>query len=152
MVAVTGFGVIGLGAIVALASKCCRGIVIHPYLPKTAVGPKLQTELALVPTTANIVPRPMAETNGDGIDLAVWAVGLPATLSPAIDLASFAGRVVSNGYSKQAVTCDTKYFNPKALDILRSRNALIRDSHAVTAFLERIGTGAADRTFRDGGI
>ena len=142
VVAVIGCGMIGMGAIVAAVARGARVMAIDPSLPKRAVALKLGARLALDPAAGDVVARIMAETGGDGVDLAVEAVGLPATFTQAIDLACFGGRVVYIGYSKQDVTYDTKLFNLKELDIMGSRNALIGDFHAAAAFLGRIGSDA----------
>ena len=90
----------------------------------------------------DVAARVAEWTNGDGVDVAVEAVGLPETFVQAIDLACFAGRVVYIGYSKAPVTYDTKFFNLKELDILGSRNATMDDFRTVIAHLEKIGDTA----------
>ena len=89
-----------------------------------------------MPARDDVVARVNELTGGDGADVVIEAVGLPATFTQAVDLACFAGRIVYIGYSKAPVTYDTKYFNMKELDIHGSRNATSDDFKAVIAYLE----------------
>jgi threonine dehydrogenase-like Zn-dependent dehydrogenase len=74
----------------------------------------------------------------------IEAVGLPATFTQAIDLVCSSGRVVCIGYSKAPVSCETRFFNLKELDILGSRNALRTDFDAVIAWMETRPTAPDD--------
>jgi len=65
------------------------------------------------------------------------AVGLPQTFRAAVDLVTFAGRVVYIGYAKQPVEYETKLFVMKELDIRGSRNALAADFEQVIAMLQQ---------------
>ena len=66
----------------------------------------------------------------------IEAVGSPVTFRAAVDEVSFAGRVVYIGYTKDAVSYDTKYFVMKELDILGSRNATASNFMDVIRVLE----------------
>ena len=90
----------------------------------------------------DVVAKVSELTGDDGVDVAFEAVGLPATFTQAIDLACFGGRVVYVGYSKAPVTYQTQFFNLKELDIMGSRNALMRDFQNVISHLEKIGDQA----------
>jgi threonine dehydrogenase-like Zn-dependent dehydrogenase len=74
-------------------------------------------------------------TAGEGVAVAIEAVGLPQTFRLAVDAVCYAGRVVYVGYAKEKVCYDTTNFVHKELDIRGSRNAL-RVFPAVITMLE----------------
>jgi threonine dehydrogenase-like Zn-dependent dehydrogenase len=55
----------------------------------------------------------------------------------AVEVASFAGRVVYIGFAKEPVSYETRWFVQKEIDILGSRNATPEDFETVIAMLER---------------
>jgi threonine dehydrogenase-like Zn-dependent dehydrogenase len=86
--------------------------------------------------TENLHGKLQSLTNGDGPEVVVEAVGLPATFRAAVDEVAFAGRVVYIGYAKDAVSYETKYFVMKELDIMGSRNATAKNFSDVVTVLE----------------
>ena len=75
-------------------------------------------------------------TNGEGVSVAIEAIGLPDTFRIAVEAVAFAGRVVYVGYAKKEVTYDTTHFVRKELDIMGARNAL-RVFPAVIKMIEK---------------
>jgi 2-desacetyl-2-hydroxyethyl bacteriochlorophyllide A dehydrogenase len=140
-VVVLGCGMIGMGAIAGAAARGAEVIAVD-------LGAKARFALnqgarhAIDAASEDVAARIDALTGGDGADVVIEAVGLPATFTQAIDLACFGGRVVYIGYSKAPVTYDTKFFNLKELDIMGSRNALHEDFDAVIAYLEARGAAS----------
>lgn len=63
-------------------------------------------------------------TDGEGLSVAIEAVGLPATSQMALELVAGAGRVVFIGYAKEEIAFQTRLIISKELDVLGSRNAL----------------------------
>ena len=123
-VAVIGCGAIGLGAIAGAAFCGARVIAIDIDSRKLALATK-----AGAGETVNSAAAPLHQqladlTAGDGPDVIIEAVGLPATFRAAVEEAAFAGRVVYIGYAKAPVEYETRLFVQKELDILGSRNAL----------------------------
>jgi threonine dehydrogenase-like Zn-dependent dehydrogenase len=96
------------------------------------------------PGSEDVAARVAELTSGEGADVVIEAVGLPATFTQAIDLVCFGGRVVYIGYSKAPVSYETRFFNLKELDILGSRNALRTDFEAVIAWMETRSTPPDD--------
>lgn len=66
-------------------------------------------------------------TSGKGFDVAIEAVGLPATFQNAIDAAAFGGRVVLIGVGKQNLDFNFTLLQKKELNVFGSRNALKQD-------------------------
>ncbi|SOC82840.1 2-desacetyl-2-hydroxyethyl bacteriochlorophyllide A dehydrogenase [Ensifer adhaerens] len=141
-VAVIGCGMIGMGALIGAVAKGAEVLAIDMSEHKLEIARRFGASVTVNGRSVDVAARVAEWTNGDGVDVAVEAVGLPDTFVQAIDLACFAGRVVYIGYSKAPVTYDTKFFNLKELDIMGSRNATMDDFKAVIAHLETIGETA----------
>lgn len=134
-VAVIGCGMIGMGAVAGAVARGAEVIAID-IGGKTAMPQRYGAKHAIDAMREDVAARIAEITNGDGVDVAIEAVGSPATFTRAVDLTGFSGRVVYIGYSKAPVTYDTKYFNMKELNIFGSRNALADDFRTVIAYLE----------------
>src|SRR5690606_19148824 len=143
-VVVIGCGMIGMGAIIAAAALGCRVIAVDVNAQKAAFARRFGAVETIAAADEDVMQRVNELTGGDGADLVVEAVGLPATFTQAIDLAGFAGRVVYVGYSKAPVTYETSFFNLKELDIFGSRNATREDFEAVIACLATLGERAGE--------
>lgn len=133
-VVVIGCGMIGMGCIIGAAARGAEVLAIDVAAEKLALARRFGARHAcLASEAADVVAR---LTGDDGADVVIEAVGTPGTFTLAVDLASFAGRVVYVGYSKAPVTYQTQLFNLKELDIMGSRNATMADFQAVIAHLE----------------
>ncbi|GAA0540895.1 2-desacetyl-2-hydroxyethyl bacteriochlorophyllide A dehydrogenase [Rhizomicrobium palustre] len=136
-VAVIGCGMIGMGAVAGAVAAGAEVIAID-LGSKTEMALRYGAKHAIDAGCEDVVAKVNELTGGDGADVVIEAVGLPATFTQAIDIACFAGRVVYIGYSKAPVTYDTKFFNMKELDIHGSRNATEADFSAVISYLEKL--------------
>ena len=136
-VLVFGCGMIGLGAIAA-AGLHRRATVIAVDIEdsKLALARQAGATHTINSCTENLHDRLQALTGGHGPDVAIEAVGNPATFTAAVDEVCFAGRVVYIGYAKAPVSYETKYFVMKELDILGSRNSTPEDFINVITLLE----------------
>jgi threonine dehydrogenase-like Zn-dependent dehydrogenase len=136
-VLVFGCGMIGLGAISGAALlRGSRVIAVDVDDAKLALARKAGAAETINSKTENLHERLQTLTGGDGPDVAIEAVGLPATFRAAVDEVAFAGRVVYIGYAKEPVSYETKYFVMKELDILGSRNATRQNFADVIRVLE----------------
>lgn len=123
-VAVLGCGAIGLGVIAGASHRGARVLAIDVVEEKFAVARRCGAA-----ETINSRTQPLHEvlrelTNGDGPNVIIEAIGVPATFRAAVDEVAYAGRVVYIGWNKQPVEYETKQFVHKELDILGSRNSL----------------------------
>jgi 2-desacetyl-2-hydroxyethyl bacteriochlorophyllide A dehydrogenase len=135
-VLVFGCGMIGLGAISAAGlHRGANVIAVDIEDSKLAVAKKAGASHVINSRTENLHERLLALTDGHGPDVAIEAVGNPATFVAAVDEVCFAGRVVYIGYAKAPVSYETKYFVMKELDILGSRNSTPEDFRDVVAML-----------------
>jgi threonine dehydrogenase-like Zn-dependent dehydrogenase len=141
-VVVIGCGMIGMGCVIGAAARGAEVIAVDVSPAKVELARQFGATHGVV-AGPDATAEVLRLTGGDGADVAIEAVGLPATFTQAIDLACFAGRVVYVGYAKAPVTYQTQFFNLKELDIMGSRNAAMADFSAVITYLEGIGDAAA---------
>ncbi len=135
-VVVLGCGGVGLGAIAGAAFRGARVIAADVDDAKLDVARKSGAQETLNTRSGDTV-RALADlTAGEGPDVVIEAIGLPATFQLAVEAVAFTGRVVYIGYAKEPVTYETRFFVQKELDILGSRNAQSADFRDVIAMLE----------------
>ncbi|MCB0254162.1 MAG: zinc-binding alcohol dehydrogenase family protein [Anaerolineae bacterium] len=134
-VLVMGCGVVGIGVIAAAARKGATVIASDIDDGKLAGARRFGARHTINSAQADVLHAVRDLTGGDGVSVAVEAVGLPQTFRLAVDAVAFAGRVVYVGYAKQDVCYDTALFVRKELDICGARNAL-RVFPAVIKMLE----------------
>ncbi|CAO3379423.1 Sorbitol dehydrogenase (EC 1.1.1.14) [Azospirillum argentinense] len=137
-VLVLGCGMIGMGAIAGSVHRGATVIAVDIGEAKTGLARRYGAAHTIDAAKEDVSARVLELTNGDGADVVIEAVGLPATFTQAIDLVSFAGRVVYIGYAKEPVSYKTQFFNLKELDIMGSRNATSEDFQAVIRYLETL--------------
>lgn len=142
-VVVIGCGMIGMGAVAGAVARGAEVIAVD-LGDKTGMAVKYGAKHAIDAGREDVAARVNEITGGDGADVVIEAVGLPATFVQAIDIVCFSGRVVYVGYSKAPVSYETKYFNMKELDIMGSRNATSEDFRAVVTYLETLGRSPDD--------
>lgn len=136
IVVVFGCGMIGLGAIAAAGlHRAATVVAVDIEDAKLAVARQAGATHLVNSRTENLHERLQALTDGHGPDVAIEAVGNPATFVAAVDEVCFAGRVVYIGYAKSPVCYETKYFVMKELDILGSRNSTPQDFRDVITLL-----------------
>lgn len=135
-VVIIGCGMIGMGAIAGAAHRGAEVIAIDIGAAKTDLAKRYGARHTIDAHDENVNDRVMELTAGDGADVVIEAVGLPATFTQAIDLVGFSGRVVYIGYAKEPVSYKTQFFNLKELDIMGSRNATAADFEDVITYLE----------------
>jgi 2-desacetyl-2-hydroxyethyl bacteriochlorophyllide A dehydrogenase len=127
LVLIFGCGVIGLGAIASAAYKGAKVIAVDVDDAKLKKAKALGATYTINSQKEDLSARVNDLSKGDGVNLAIEAVGLPQTFRAAVDLICFGGRVVYIGYAKKPVEYETKLFVSKEVDILGSRNAFSKE-------------------------
>jgi len=135
-VLVFGCGVIGLGAAAASAFKSATVIAVDIDDGKLENAEKLGAKYLINSATENLEERAKQITSGEGPRVVIEAVGLPQTFAKAVEIVSFAGRVVYIGYAKDKVEYEAKLVVSKELDIKGSRNAFNSEISAVIDMLK----------------
>lgn len=128
-VAVFGCGMIGLGVVWGAARRGARVIGIDLDSAKLEVA-RAAGAAELLVAGEETLDGLRGLTDGDGVDVAVEAVGAPATYQACLEAASFAGRVVAIGYAKAPLPLETRFIVQRELDVLGSRNAFAADLQA----------------------
>lgn len=123
-VLVIGCGTIGIGAVAASARKGATVIAADVDDGKLALARRFGAQHTVHSARQDALREVFRLTGGEGVSVAIEAVGLPHTYRLAVDAACYAGRVVYIGYAKETVSFDTTDFVRKELDIRGSRNAL----------------------------
>lgn len=137
-VLIFGCGMIGLGAIAAAGlDRGARVIAVDVDDAKLALARECGAREVINSHTQPLEATVQELTGGNGASVVVEAVGLPQTFQAAVQVASFAGRVVYIGYARESVSYETKYFVMKEIDILGSRNSTPADFDRVAAMLSR---------------
>ncbi|MEO0796726.1 MAG: zinc-binding alcohol dehydrogenase family protein [Verrucomicrobiota bacterium] len=136
VVVVFGCGAIGLGVIAGASARKARVIAVDIDDKKLELAKRCGATDTINSMNDNLHDRLQEMTDGEGPNVMIEAVGLPATFRACVEEVCFAGRVVYIGYAKAAVDYETKFFVMKELDIRGSRNAMPEDFEAVIAHLE----------------
>lgn len=123
-VLVLGCGTVGLGVIAAAARKGATVIAVDIDDAKLNQAASLGAQHTINSATADVKSRVEALTSGEGVSVAIEAVGLPSTSQMAIELVAVAGRVVFIGWAKEEIAFQTRLIISKELEVLGSRNAL----------------------------
>ncbi|MBT0957178.1 zinc-binding alcohol dehydrogenase family protein [Alphaproteobacteria bacterium KMM 3653] len=149
-VVVLGGGMIGVGAMLGSLARGAKVFMVEISEPKRKTLLELGAHTVINPEKTDVLAEVSERTGDEGPNVVIEAVGLPQTFRAAVDLASFAGRVVYVGYAKEEVSYNTSLFNLKELDIMGSRNATRADFEDVIRFLEAnptIGDKLISRAF-----
>jgi threonine dehydrogenase-like Zn-dependent dehydrogenase len=134
-VLIIGSGTIGMGAIAAAVRKGATVIVADIDDAKLELASRFGAQQTIHSGREDLLDQVGRITGGEGVNVAIEAVGLPQTFRLAVDAVCYAGRVVYVGYANQEVAYNTTLFVRKELDIRGSRNAL-RVFPAVIKMLE----------------
>jgi threonine dehydrogenase-like Zn-dependent dehydrogenase len=135
-VLVIGCGTIGMGVVAAAVRKGATVVVVDIDDGKLSLARRFGAQHTINSTLRDVLETVAQLTDGEGVRVAIEAVGLPQTFRLAVEATCYAGRVVYIGYAKKEVTYDTTDFVRKELDIRGSRNAL-RVFPAVIKMIEK---------------
>ncbi len=137
IVAVLGCGGVGLGAIAGAASRGATVIAVDLEDSKLSLAQAAGAAHAIHSGRESLHDRLLELTGGNGPDVVIEAIGVPATFRAAIEEVAFTGRVVYIGYAKEPVSYETRLFVQKELDILGARNAGPEDFRTVIEMLQQ---------------
>jgi len=130
-VLIFGCGVIGSGAISAAFFKGAKVIAADIANEKFETAMAMGAVACVNPNTQNPKDEINRITGGAGVPVVLEAIGLPSTMSDAINIVNFAGRVGYVGYSKAPLELNATMIVKKELNILGSRNATIEEFEIV---------------------
>lgn len=136
-VIVIGCGMIGIGVILSALDKGTRVIALDTDDKKLQLVSRLGNVETVNPDQEDPITRTLALTQQEGAAVVIEAVGSPLTYQWALEMASYAGRVVCIGYSADPVALPTSLIVRKELTVLGSRNVL----NEFGPVLERLESG-----------
>jgi threonine dehydrogenase-like Zn-dependent dehydrogenase len=119
-----GCGAVGIGVIAASRRKGATVIAVDVDEAKLNLARRFGAQHTVNSSVQDVLSAVQDLTTGNGVHVAIEAVGLPDTFRLAVEAVAFAGRVVYIGYAKSEVCYDTTLFVRKELDVLGARNAL----------------------------
>jgi L-galactonate 5-dehydrogenase len=119
-----GCGTIGIGALCAAVRKGATVIALDIDDKKLEIAKKFGAAILINSKKENALARIMELTRNEGVNIVIEASGNPATFILALEAVSFAGKVISIGYSKEEVHFNSQLIVRKELNIYGSRNAL----------------------------
>ncbi len=119
-----GCGTIGMGALCATVRKGATVIAMDIDDAKLEIAKNFGAAYVINSKKENALSRIKELTRNEGVNVVIEAVGNPATFVLALEAVSFAGRVISIGYSKEEVHFNSQLIVRKELNIYGSRNAL----------------------------
>jgi threonine dehydrogenase-like Zn-dependent dehydrogenase len=119
-----GCGTIGIGALCAAVRKGTTVIALDIDDTKLEIAKKFGATFLINSKKENALFRIMELTGNEGVNVVIEAAGNPATFVLALEAVSFAGRVISIGYSKEEVHFNSQLIVRKELTVYGSRNAL----------------------------
>ncbi|MCW2974126.1 MAG: Alcohol dehydrogenase GroES-like protein [Thermoleophilia bacterium] len=104
-VAIVGAGPVGLAALMtAQLFTPGRIIVSDPLASRRERALEYGADVAIDPTNGDAAAQVLALTDGVGVDVAIEAVGLPATFESAVDMVRAGGRLANIGVHGKPVT------------------------------------------------
>ena len=129
-VLVIGCGVIGLGAIAACSCRGAHVIAVDIVQNKLALAKEMGATHT-IHTRIEDLSQKIREYAGGAVQVAIEAIGLPATMAQAVQFAGNGGRVGLVGYGSGDLRLNSNEIIRRELSIFGSRNALQKDFYAV---------------------
>lgn len=111
-VAIIGAGTMGLLLLLlAKASGAARTVISEPHATRRAVAARLGADLIVDPRATDLLAAVQQLTDGIGVDVALEAVGHPATIAEAIRITRRAGTIVIVGVADPAARLEVSPFD-----------------------------------------
>lgn len=120
-VLVMGAGPIGL-VVLQAAKRLGAKVIVTDVIPdRLALAKQLDADLVINPSSENLAEAVAAFTKGFGVTVGVDAVGIPALLEQAVELAAPTGRIVVIGFNPTPAQLSELPITRKELEICGSR-------------------------------
>lgn len=134
-VLVIGAGTIGICAVLAAQTYGAVVTIADVSTEKLEFAKGFNVDHTIL-SNDTFMDQVMKITNGDGYDVVVEAVGLPATFQNCIEAASFGGTMIQIGVGKSNVDLFFTKIQQKEMAIFGSRNAVQSDFQEVIKLLQ----------------
>ncbi|MDC7226828.1 MAG: zinc-binding alcohol dehydrogenase family protein [Spirochaetales bacterium] len=142
-VLIFGCGMVGLGAMLKAVRSGSEVIAVDIDDDKLKLAKTLGVQHTINSSIEDLDAKVAELTAGFGPDMVLEAAGVETLFIKAVDLVTYAGKVVYVGYTKGPVTYETKKFLLKELDIMGSRGSTAVDFQDV---IDMVNEGEFDVT------
>jgi len=117
-VLLVGTGTIGLLALACVKMKNAAKIIVSDLSDdRLKVAEKLGADVIINPGRENFNDRLMAETDGEGVDVSIEAVGIEATVKQALDALKLSGQAIWIGNNKPTITLNMQQIVTRELKV-----------------------------------
>ena len=120
-VAILGAGPIGLVSLMAAKARGARVLIADLLDSRLKLAAELGADATVNSGREDVAGAASRFTNGEGANVVIEAVGVPATVEAAIDIVSAAGRVVLLGLGSKPIGVVPTTLIRKELDVRASR-------------------------------
>jgi L-iditol 2-dehydrogenase len=125
-VVILGAGPIGLLVLQGVAAFGSQKIIVSELIDKRAkLAEKLGAHRVVNPKKENLQEVVMKETDGEGADIAIEAVGSPDTIAQTVGLVRSAGRICLVGIPSGSLSFDFRTLVRREIDIVTSDATLM---------------------------
>jgi len=117
-VLLVGTGTIGLLALACVKMKKASKIIVSDlHDGRLEIAKKIGADVVINPGKENFNERIMAETNGEGVDVSIEAVGIEITVKQALDALKLSGEAIWIGNNSPVITINMQQVVTKELKI-----------------------------------
>lgn len=117
-VLLVGTGTIGLLAMACVKMKKAAKIIVSDLSDsRLEVAKKMGADVVINPSREDFAERIMAETNGDGVDVSIEAVGIEATVRQALDALKLSGEAIWIGNNSPTITINMQQVVTRELKV-----------------------------------
>lgn len=117
-VLLVGTGTIGLLAMACVKMKKAAKIIVSDLSDsRLEVAKKMGADVVINPGSENFDERIMAETNGEGVDVSIEAVGIEATVRQALGALKLSGEAIWIGNNSKAITINMQQVVTRELKV-----------------------------------
>lgn len=117
-VLLVGTGTIGLLALACVKMKKAEKIIVSDLSDsRLEIAKKMGADVVINPGRENFDERIMAETNGEGVDVSIEAVGIEATVRQALDALKLSGEAIWIGNNSPTITINMQQVVTRELKV-----------------------------------
>lgn len=117
-VLLVGTGTIGLLALACVKMKKAEKIIVSDLSDsRLEIAKKMGADVVINPGRENFNERIMAETNGEGVDVSIEAVGIEATVRQALDALKLSGEAIWIGNNSPTITINMQQVVTRELKV-----------------------------------
>jgi (R,R)-butanediol dehydrogenase/meso-butanediol dehydrogenase/diacetyl reductase len=137
LVAVHGFGPIGLGAALGLKAMGMRVVAVDPSALRLGVAERLGVDEVIDPTAVRVADAMAGLTSGRGAAASIEAAGVPAALEAAMEATAIDGTVVVVSFPLRPIELSVATFRRAEVRVTASVSAAAADHEEVIKLMAK---------------